>query len=60
MTRGQNMDFKITAPFEPDGDQPQAIEKLAEGIEKGLRTHRSCSGLPELGKPILLRRLLIK
>ena len=32
------MDFKITAPFEPDGDQPQAIEKLAEGIEKGLRT----------------------
>ena len=25
------MDFKITAPFEPDGDQPQAIEKLAEG-----------------------------
>ena len=38
MTRGQNMDFKITAPFEPDGDQPQAIEKLAEGIEKGLRT----------------------
>lgn len=24
------MDFKITAPFEPDGDQPQAIEKLAE------------------------------
>ena len=32
------MDFKITAPFEPAGDQPQAIEKLAEGIEKGLRT----------------------
>lgn len=53
------MDFKITAPFEPDGDQPQAIEKLAEGIEKDCG-HRSCSGLPELGKPILLRRLLIK
>ncbi len=53
------MDFKITAPFEPDGDQPQAIEKLAEGIEKGLRT-QVLLGLPELGKPILLRRLLIK
>ena len=51
------MDFKITAPFEPDGDQPQAIEKLAEGIEKGLRKQVL---LPELGKPILLRRLLIK
>ena len=32
------MDFKIKAPFEPAGDQPQAIEKLAEGVEKGLRT----------------------
>ena len=33
-----NMDFKIQAPFEPAGDQPQAIAKLAEGVEKGLRT----------------------
>ncbi len=32
------MDFKIQAPFEPAGDQPQAIEKLAEGVEKGLHT----------------------
>ena len=32
------MDFKIQAPFAPAGDQPQAIEKLAEGVEKGLRT----------------------
>ena len=32
------MDFKIQAPFEPAGDQPQAIAKLAEGVEQGLRT----------------------
>ena len=32
------MDFKIQAPFAPAGDQPQAIEKLAAGIEQGLRT----------------------
>jgi len=32
------MDFKIQAPFAPAGDQPQAIEKLSEGVEKGLRT----------------------
>jgi len=32
------MDFKISAPFEPSGDQPQAIEKLVAGIEQGLRT----------------------
>lgn len=32
------MDFKIAAPFQPAGDQPQAIEKLAQGIEQGMRT----------------------
>ena len=32
------MDFKIKAPFEPAGDQPQAIEALAEGVEQGLHT----------------------
>ena len=24
--------FKVVSPFEPTGDQPQAIEKLADGI----------------------------
>ncbi len=28
--------FKVVAPFEPTGDQPQAIDKLAEGLEDGL------------------------
>ena len=32
------MKFKIKAPFAPAGDQPQAINKLAEGVEKGLHT----------------------
>lgn len=32
------MEFKIQAPFAPAGDQPQAIAKLAEGVERGLRT----------------------
>ncbi len=32
------MDFAIKAPFEPAGDQPQAIEKLAAGIEQGMRS----------------------
>lgn len=32
------MDFQIKAPFAPSGDQPQAIEQLAEGVKKGLRT----------------------
>ena len=29
-------DFKLVAPFEPTGDQPQAIEPLSEGLAKGL------------------------
>ena len=32
------MEFKIKAPFEPAGDQPEAIAKLASGIENGART----------------------
>ena len=32
------MEFDIKAPFEPAGDQPQAITKLVNGIEYGRRT----------------------
>ncbi len=32
------MDFKLHAPFAPTGDQPQAIEKLTEGVRDGIRT----------------------
>ncbi len=28
--------FEVVAPFQPTGDQPQAIENLAEGLENGL------------------------
>ena len=29
--------FKVVSPYEPAGDQPQAIEKLATGVKEGLR-----------------------
>lgn len=32
------MDFKLHSAFEPTGDQPQAIEKLTEGVLDGIRT----------------------
>ena len=32
------MQFEIEAPFQPTGDQPQAIEKLTEGVLDGIRT----------------------
>lgn len=31
-----NKKFEVIAPFQPTGDQPQAIEKLADGLENGL------------------------
>ncbi|HRK80049.1 MAG TPA: excinuclease ABC subunit UvrB [Saprospiraceae bacterium] len=31
------MDFKLTSPFVPTGDQPQAIEQLVAGIQAGER-----------------------
>ncbi len=32
------MGFKLRSPFQPTGDQPQAIEKLTDGVFDGLRT----------------------
>ena len=29
--------FRVVAPYEPMGDQPEAIESLAEGIQSGHR-----------------------
>ena len=31
------MSFKLVSPFEPTGDQPQAIQQLVEGVENGVR-----------------------
>ena len=30
--------FELRSSYEPRGDQPQAIEKLVEGVKDGLRT----------------------
>ncbi len=34
----EKRDFKLVSKFSPTGDQPQAIEKLTEGVNDGLRT----------------------
>ncbi len=34
----EHFDFKLHAPFEPTGDQPEAIKALTEGVEDGIRT----------------------
>ena len=32
------MEFQIKEPFKPSGDQPEAIDKLADGVRKGLKS----------------------
>ena len=42
-------DFKIVSGFEATGDQPQAVDRLARGIDNGLR-HQSLMGVTGSGK----------
>ena len=41
--------FRVVADFEPRGDQPQAIDRLADGILKGMR-HQTLLGVTGSGK----------
>jgi excinuclease ABC subunit B len=42
-------DFRLVADFKPTGDQPQAIEKLEDGLARGLR-HQTLLGATGTGK----------
>ncbi len=41
--------FRVVADFEPRGDQPQAIDRLADGIRRGMR-HQTLLGVTGSGK----------
>ena len=43
------MNFKLQAPFKPTGDQPDAIQELVQGIQKGFR-HQVLLGATGTGK----------
>ena len=61
-----NSPYKLHQPFEPAGDQPQAIAKLVEGIEDGLsfqtllgvtgsgKTYTMAHVIARLGRPALI------
>src|SRR4051794_21906597 len=36
-TLARPMPFKLQAPYQPTGDQPQAIEELIDGVRRGDR-----------------------
>ena len=53
------MDFKLVSPFKPTGDQPQAIEKLVEGIERGDR-EQTLLGITGSGKTFTMASVIEK
>ena len=48
--------FQVVSDYEPQGDQPAAIEKLAEGISKGLR-HQTLLGVTGSGKTYTMAKV---
>jgi excinuclease ABC subunit B len=51
--------FKLHLPFQPAGDQPQAIEKLTAGLLKGLR-HQTLLGVTGSGKTFTVANVIAK
>ena len=51
------MTFKLTAPFIPMGDQPEAISQLVDGVRKGMR-HQVLLGATGTGKTFTIASVI--
>ncbi len=51
--------FKLVAPYQPTGDQPQAIEQLVDGLEKGC-TEQTLLGVTGSGKTFTMANVIAK
>lgn len=51
------MEFKLQAPFQPTGDQPEAIRNLVEGIRRGKR-HQVLLGATGTGKTFTIASVI--
>ena len=49
--------FDLVSPFEPAGDQPQAIEELVKGLEEG-RKHQVLMGVTGSGKTFTMANVI--
>ena len=59
-TGGLQMDhFELVSPFEPMGDQPQAIEELADGLNKGYM-EQTLLGATGSGKTFTMAKVIEK
>lgn len=53
------MEFKLHSDYQPTGDQPQAIEQLAKGIQDGLK-HQTLLGVTGSGKTFTMANIIEK
>lgn len=49
--------LEVVSPYEPAGDQPQAIEKLAQGVRDGLR-YQTLMGVTGSGKTFTMAKTI--
>ena len=49
--------FKLVSKFQPTGDQPQAIEKLAKGLKTG-KKHQVLLGVTGSGKTFTMAKVI--
>ena len=49
--------FEVVSPYKPTGDQPAAIDSIAEGIENGLR-HQVLLGVTGSGKTYTMAKII--
>ncbi len=49
--------FQLVAPYEPTGDQPEAIRKLVEGLKKGYK-HQTLLGATGTGKTFVMAHVI--
>ena len=50
-------EFKVEAPFQPTGDQPEAILQLVEGIKKGYK-YQTLLGVTGSGKTYTVAKII--
>jgi excinuclease ABC subunit B len=55
--RAQDMNFKLSSDYEPQGDQPQAIEQLVRGVESGEK-HQVLLGVTGSGKTFTMAKVI--
>lgn len=51
--------FELVTPFQPNGDQPQAIEKLVDGLESGL-AYQTLLGVTGSGKTFTVANVIAR